>query len=383
MGEKRQVFISYSHEDDAWCKALAKHLGALRDRIEVWIDEKQIRLGTAWEPEIANALQQADLAILLVSSAFFDSDFIHQTELPKLLARRDQGLRVIAVRIRSSGAKAVEWLQSHGYFPRGEQTLSDLGPLDSPAVDRAFGKLVDEIADFLEALDRQGPPRGAASRTGGAIAPQDGASEARTLLVDTLLLQVDAAERAPLAEYLVATLARLGGFDGRPLFEATRLLIEHCLLRPEMPASPAALRATVERLGDSETARRLAAGLRQGARTGHFDDGVVEVTSRFFMLARAREDAWQRYFEALARLDREAAAAPPATLLRVRVKLGFVAPQLLAQPIAAEEQVPEAPRDGPLVLDGEQRDGRQVLVDLALQLQLELRDAAPAAGAEE
>jgi hypothetical protein len=147
--------------------------------------------------------------------------------------------------------------------------------------------------------------------------------------VDTLLQQVDAAERAPLAEHIVATLARLGGCDGEPLFKATRLLVEHCLLRPDMPASPAALRATVEHPGDSGTARRLAAGLGQGARSGHFDDGVVEVTSRFFLLAQAREDAWRRYFEALARLDREAAGAAPSTLFRVRVKLGFVAPQFL------------------------------------------------------
>lgn len=285
MADRRQIFISYSHEDEDWCKALARHFSVLRDRVDVWIDTAGIRAGAAWRPEIEQALARAELAILLVSAAFFASDFIHRTELPKLLARRDRGLRVIAVRIKSCGAKGVDWLQSHDYRPRGKHTLSDLGPLDSPVVDREFGKLVDEIADILDELDRPPPPARAAGHDDGAGA-QDQAAAARALLVDTLLQEMDAAERAPLAEHVVATLARFGDCTGPALFKATRLLIEHCLLRREMPASPAALRATVEHLGDSETARRLAAGLRQGARSGHFDEAVVDGTSRFFLLAR-------------------------------------------------------------------------------------------------
>lgn len=336
MGEKKQVFISYSHEDDAWCSALEKYLvGQLRERIDVWIDRKNIRAGATWTREIEEALARADLAILLVSSSFLASDFINDLELPRLSERkRNQcDLEVIPVRIDPCSLETKDWLKSLDYRPRGEKTLTELGNGEASAISVkcAFKDLVNEIIKILDQLDgsRQGSQSVGAGEVRDGLGRQDRAAAARDLLIDTLLQEMDGAERAPLAAQVVASLAAFGGCTGAALFKATRLLIEHCLLRREMPASPTALRSTVEHLGDSETAIRLAAGLRQGARSGHFDETVVEVTSRFFLLAREREEAWRRYFDALARLDREAADAPPATLLRVRVRLGFVAPQFL------------------------------------------------------
>ena len=58
--------------------------------ISLWSDQ-QIRPGSQWEMEINSALTKTRIAVLLVSSNFFDSDFIHENELGPLLKRAEEG----------------------------------------------------------------------------------------------------------------------------------------------------------------------------------------------------------------------------------------------------------------------------------------------------
>jgi hypothetical protein len=91
MSEKK-VFISYSHEDKKWRDDLDKHLKPyLRaGAITSWSDE-QIVPGSQWFEEIKSALAQTKVAVLLVSSEFLASDFIHEHELGPLLKKTQQG----------------------------------------------------------------------------------------------------------------------------------------------------------------------------------------------------------------------------------------------------------------------------------------------------
>ncbi len=85
-----KIFISYSHEDEAWKDRVASHLKVLQEQgiLEIW-DDREIRLGEEWLPEIEEALNSSDVAVLLVSPDFLTSRFILDKEVPRLLERRE------------------------------------------------------------------------------------------------------------------------------------------------------------------------------------------------------------------------------------------------------------------------------------------------------
>ena len=63
--------------------------------LSIWGD-RRIAEGDAWYPEIEEALNEADVAILLISADFLTSRFIRGEEVPLLLERREkEGIRVI------------------------------------------------------------------------------------------------------------------------------------------------------------------------------------------------------------------------------------------------------------------------------------------------
>lgn len=74
---RTKVFISYSHADKEWLERLRRHLKPLdrEGRLECW-DDTHIRPGDDWKQEIQNALDTAQVAVLLISADFFASDFI-------------------------------------------------------------------------------------------------------------------------------------------------------------------------------------------------------------------------------------------------------------------------------------------------------------------
>jgi hypothetical protein len=95
------VFVSYAHEDKEWLRRLLQMLRPLERQglVAVWSDE-EIRAGDTWRPSIERALDEARVAVLLVSPAFLASDFIAHDELPPLLAaRRERGVRLLCVHL--------------------------------------------------------------------------------------------------------------------------------------------------------------------------------------------------------------------------------------------------------------------------------------------
>ena len=99
------VFVSYSHLDSKWCDraypyALIPWLeNALRrDGVTLWYDRSDtmgIQPGAEFEREILGAIDAAEVALLLISEAFFASDFIRDVELPRILQRAADGTLVI------------------------------------------------------------------------------------------------------------------------------------------------------------------------------------------------------------------------------------------------------------------------------------------------
>lgn len=110
MREKGQqprgkVFVSYSHADTDCLQRLLVHLKPLEKSkaINCWSD-LQIRIGDKWKGEIQKNLDEAVIAILLISADFLASDFIVNNELPPLLMAADtKGIRILPVILKPCG----------------------------------------------------------------------------------------------------------------------------------------------------------------------------------------------------------------------------------------------------------------------------------------
>src|SRR3954454_4072423 len=101
---RTKVFISYSHADKEWLDRLKRHLKPLvrEGNLDCW-DDTHIQPGDDWKQEIQNALDTAQVAVLLISADFFASDFIDENELPPLLdAAKAKGVHILPVILSAS-----------------------------------------------------------------------------------------------------------------------------------------------------------------------------------------------------------------------------------------------------------------------------------------
>jgi hypothetical protein len=86
------LFYSYSHKDEKFRDALAKHLALLKRQglIKEWYD-RQIGAGDEWREAIDEHLEAADIILLLVSADFIASDYCFDKEMGRALERHDGG----------------------------------------------------------------------------------------------------------------------------------------------------------------------------------------------------------------------------------------------------------------------------------------------------
>ncbi len=97
-----KVFVSYSHRDRETLAALETHLSLLRRQgiIETWTD-CAIAAGDEIDPAIREALDTADIVLLLVSADFLASDYCIEVELRRAIERHEAGTaRVIPIIVR-------------------------------------------------------------------------------------------------------------------------------------------------------------------------------------------------------------------------------------------------------------------------------------------
>jgi formylglycine-generating enzyme required for sulfatase activity len=155
-----QVFVSYSHKDEAEKDALLTHLRVVgrTGLIDIWSDDR-IGAGADWEAEIREAMAGARVAILLVSANFLTSDFILREEVPTLLRRREaEGLTVFPVIAKACAWQEVDWLASMQVRPRnGWPVWADAGV----HVDEDLAAIAKEVAAIVkvETGKRPAPPK--------------------------------------------------------------------------------------------------------------------------------------------------------------------------------------------------------------------------------
>ena len=94
-----KVFVSYSHRDAQSLRKLLPYLETLRQSklVDIWIDTT-INAGEQWKKEIPEALDAAEIAILIISQHFIASDFIKNEELPRIFEKQRVGrLKILPV----------------------------------------------------------------------------------------------------------------------------------------------------------------------------------------------------------------------------------------------------------------------------------------------
>lgn len=151
--EKLRIFISYSHLDIDCLNRLLVHLKPLEKEnlIDCWSDKK-IRTGDKWKPEVMSNLENAAVAVLLISADFLASDFIINQELPPLLLSAEtKGLRILPVILKPCG------------FLR-DKSLSSIQSLNDPtnpllgmsliAQEHLYDKIAGEIHTEIESRKR-------------------------------------------------------------------------------------------------------------------------------------------------------------------------------------------------------------------------------------
>jgi internalin A len=81
--KRMRLFVSYAHDDVRKLKPLGTHLKILgrRGYIQVW-DDKQLVAGEEWEERIMTELSQAEIVLMIYSTASRASDFIQDKEGP-------------------------------------------------------------------------------------------------------------------------------------------------------------------------------------------------------------------------------------------------------------------------------------------------------------
>jgi hypothetical protein len=146
---KTLVFISYSHKDEKWKDRFEDHLGVLEKQGTLlrWCDDK-IRPGDDWRLRIKEAIDRADLAILLISKNFLRSEFILEEEVPILLERQKQGMPLFPILLSHCAWQAVEWLEKMQIRPKGAVPIGKWTRKEKQ--DQIISEIVNEIYGILK-----------------------------------------------------------------------------------------------------------------------------------------------------------------------------------------------------------------------------------------
>lgn len=123
-----KVFVSYSHQDtEHVCKEglLGFLYGLQDDTVSFWVDD-QLAAGDKWDDTIRDELQRCDIALILVSQAFLDSQYCIDIEISSFLDRcRNDGLKIFPVVLSACEWDQHPWLSDYQMLPGGNETIEE------------------------------------------------------------------------------------------------------------------------------------------------------------------------------------------------------------------------------------------------------------------
>jgi hypothetical protein len=151
---KPRLFISYSHTDDRHRKTLELHLKLLVTLgivDSVWTDAN-IQPGDAWDETIKDALEEADVILLLVSASSLASGYIDQVELKRALERHEAGEAVATgVILEECGWKKTALAKWQVILPNRKPVL------DNRPQRNGWNAVAEDLHKVFERLRSRGP----------------------------------------------------------------------------------------------------------------------------------------------------------------------------------------------------------------------------------
>jgi len=141
---KLNLFISYSPEDEAFKKALDKHLTSLKrsEQIATW-DSSNVLAGSNLSSAI-ESLQNAHVILILVSTNYISDDKLWKQHLLNAIYRHERGFaRIIPIKITDFDDKNLPFSKIQG-LPRNGTSIG------SPNNDEAWVEVVKEIRAVVE-----------------------------------------------------------------------------------------------------------------------------------------------------------------------------------------------------------------------------------------
>ena len=289
-GHGRKIFLSYSHKDEDLMQqiksAFLSYGDTTEEQFDFWVDE-EIRAGDDWLEKIERAMNEAHVALLLLSTEFKNSEFIKTREVATLLARKEsEGLRVIPIIGKPCPWKSWDSINKAQVKPKGGQPLS---AMPKAKREQALTDLVTEVAEILNEEQTRAP----------ALA-QSVEARLTDLFERTLCSKLDAADQGKAVRYLVKLLQDHCHSEPQQIFKAARYLVEyrllvsedepHCHLgaygNPGFPGGDKELRAVLEKLKDRW-------------RKADFQPEIQLKPGPFLQRALEYAEDWYRYFNAL------------------------------------------------------------------------------------
>lgn len=144
---RKNIFVSYSHADQAWLERLKIHLAPyLRgESLRLW-DDTKIAPGQRWANEIEKELTQARAAILLVSPRFLASEYVTSVELPEILARASADLAVLWIPISPSAYEVTPLRDIQALHPPARPLIT----LSEAEQEQALAEIAKKIASAMD-----------------------------------------------------------------------------------------------------------------------------------------------------------------------------------------------------------------------------------------
>jgi hypothetical protein len=124
MTRKIKVFISYRRkaEDARYMAEILDYLSGLRrEGIAFWTDQ-ELRLGDLWDKQIKQNLAESDIALVLVSQAYLDSDYCINTEIRSFLERN---ITIMPIMLLPCEWERHAWLKKRQFLPSSGETLAE------------------------------------------------------------------------------------------------------------------------------------------------------------------------------------------------------------------------------------------------------------------
>jgi formylglycine-generating enzyme required for sulfatase activity len=150
-----KVFVSYSHQDPEYLEdnSLLGYLKGLeQESVTFWTD-RNVGAGEFWDDVIKENLQDAQIALVLVSQAFLDSEYCQDVEIESLLA---QQIHLIPVILSACEWKRHEWLRSRQCMPGGDETIEE-NYRDTGKRKRLFHEIRKQLRERVEIVRRTTP----------------------------------------------------------------------------------------------------------------------------------------------------------------------------------------------------------------------------------